>query len=504
MMDIALFATVVILHLYTLRRKQALGEPRSGEDATTDTRGDNDDIIPQKCLQDGTSLNAQELICLVTADNQPLPHGGLRAQMRLQNLWHRATYVLVRHEPEHLESHGDTHHPSNIFVLVQKRSTQKDYCPGRWDPTPGGVVGFGESYVDNVLREIQEEMGIDVSTGNAQNNEWQRLFTFSYQDARVRVWGDFYECIYRGTLHDLKLQDEEVESVERMSLQELQHKFQHHPEEFMPDACHAMKLYFQRTLDVSVQRKLLKGYSSSDLDAYQLRPKPAVIFFDCDDCLYFDGWKTANQLTAKINEWCVNHGLQPGQSYGLYKEYGTALRGLLAEGYLDDNPQAIDGYLQSVHDIPIAQLLKRDDRLRQLLLRIDPSIPKYIFTASVRDHAERCLKALGIDDLFVDIIDCKACQLETKHSRFSFQVAMQVAGVENPEECLFLDDSVKNIQAARSMGWRSVLVGLKGRDDGKPVSSEHAELEVDRIHDIESCLPELLVAPAAEPAAQIL
>ena len=40
-----------------------------------------------------------------------------------------------------------------------------------------------------------------------------------------------------------------------------------------------------------------------------------------------------------------------------------------------------------------------------MLLKIDPSIPKYIFTASVRDHAERCLRALGIEDLFVDIID---------------------------------------------------------------------------------------------------
>ena len=72
--------------------------------------------------------------------------------------------------------------------------------------------------------------------------------------------------------------------------------------------------------------------------------------------------------------------------------------------------------------------MSRDNHLRQVLLRIDPSIPKYIFTASVSDHAKRCLQALGIDDLFVDLIDCKRCKLETKHSRFSFETAMKVAG----------------------------------------------------------------------------
>jgi putative hydrolase of the HAD superfamily/pyrimidine and pyridine-specific 5'-nucleotidase len=68
---------------------------------------------------------------------------------------------------------------------------------------------------------------------------------------------------------------------------------------------------------------------------------------------------------------------------------------------------------------------------------------------------------------------------------------MKIAGVEDPEACIFLDDSVRNMTAAREIGWRSVLVGRVGRDCGKPVSSDHAELEIDRIHQIASVLPEL-------------
>ena len=172
----------------------------------------------------------------------------------------------------------------------------------------------------------------------------------------------------------------------------------------------------------------------------------------------------------------------------------TALRGLRAEGYLEDSEEATDRFLRDVHDIPISDHLRRDDELRKVLLALDPTIPKYIFTASVRQHAERCLVALGIDDLFVDIIDCKTCGLETKHSRHAFEAAMKVAGVKSPSKCLFFDDSVKNIRTARDIGWRAVLVGRIGRDNGQVVSSEHAELEIDRIHDIPSVFPDLLLS----------
>jgi pyrimidine 5'-nucleotidase len=485
-MDILLFAATAVGYSILAKR----GKPSSLDDTL------------RKSLADGTSLNAKELICTVTPDNVPLPGGGLRADMRLHNLWHRATYVLVKHVPPHLY-HDPTDAPtdfSSTYVLVQKRSVQKDYCPSKLDPTPGGVVGYGESYEDNAVREIKEEMGIDVkistSTGAASDNAsasntLERLFTFPYEDDKVRVWGELYECTYHGTLKDLVMQEEEVESVHRMSLQEMKDMIRDHPENFMPDACHAMRLYFQRKEDLVVQRKLLKGYSSGSLEAYGLRPKPQVVFFDCDDCLYFDGWGVAKQLTAKIDQWCVNHGLHSGQAYELYKQYGTALRGLLAEGYLEESEEAIDGYLRYVHDIPVHDLLSRDEELRAMLLAMDPSIPKYIFTASVSHHAIRCIKSLGIEDLFVDVIDCKKCNFETKHSKHSFDTAMRIAGVEDPESCLFLDDSLTNIRAARNVGWRSVLVGRIGRDHGKPIESEHAELEIDRIHEFRSVLPEL-------------
>ena len=514
--DIVLFVTSSIVSWLYIRSLKHNGsdEYLDGITATTVVATDHEwnDLQLLESLRNRTSLNANELICHVTSDNTILPNGIVRSDMRIHNLWHRATYtmIIMMNPPRTSDDANGAGHNhqndlqasfQNTYVLVQRRSSIKDYCPLKLDPLPGGVVEQNESYHDNVIRELHEEMGISISKSNHSNDSvdgLERLFTFPYEDKRVRVWGEFYTYKYHGTIHDLILQKEEVDSVECMSLQDLKIAMETTPNDFMPDACYAMQLYFQHVLDRHLKRRLLHGYSSSNLDAYALRPKPKVIFFDCDDCLYFDQWKTANQLTRKIDEWCIQHGLPSGKAYELYKQYGTALRGLLAEGYVEHCEHAIDEFLREVHDIPIPDLIQPDPDLRQLLLRIDPSIPKYIFTASVREHAARCIEALGIGDLFVDIIDCKVCQLETKHSQKAFHIAMEVAGMKDdnttiyhPESCLFFDDNIKNIEAARNIGWRTILVGTVGRDCGTTITTEHAEHEIDQIHHIPHILPEL-------------
>jgi len=442
-------------------------------------------------LKSGATLDATELVCTVDSNNVPTKHGTLRKDVRLNNRWHRATYIIIRHgcSEEDMTREGD----DTLHILVQKRSLLKDYCPGKLDPAPGGVVSFGEDCDENAKREIQEEMGIDVSSPGSPHT-LRKLFTFPYEDDRVRCWGYLYVVQYSGELGDIQCQEEEVDEVLRMSLADIEKRVEDTPDDWMPDGLHALKLYLQHRQDRKVGRRLLHGYSSGNLEAYSLRPKPEAIFFDCDDCLYFDNWKVAKHLTERIEEWCVKHARLPeGEAYRLYKKHGTALRGLLAEGHMEHCDEAIDQYLKEVHDLPIHDLLEPDKELQQMLENMDPSIPKYVFTASARHHAERCLHALGIRDFIKDIIDVRSVGLVTKHSDEAFRAAMAIAGVKDPEACVFLDDSVKNIEAARRIGWRSILVGRVGRDCGKPISTDHSENEIDRIHQLPDVQPELFV-----------
>mmetsp|Transcript_28580 Transcript_28580/g.32815 ORF Transcript_28580/g.32815 Transcript_28580/m.32815 type:complete len:458 (-) Transcript_28580:84-1457(-) len=449
-----------------------------------DTTYQNDLV---RALQAGTTLNANENVCTVDEKNNTTPTGHLRSEMRLNKMWHRATYVIIRCiDPNNNNNDKDEDEDEQI-LLVQRRSRIKDYCPSKLDATPGGVVGFNESYVLNATREMMEEMNINVEDDGG--NEMKQLFTFPYEDTAVKVWGGLFEVTYRKPFSDIKMQPEEVSEVLQLSIRTIRTMAVENHEDWMPDGLHAIKLYLQYRCDTSLLRRW------GDLQHYRLRPKPKVILFDCDDCLYFDGWKLADKLTEKIEKWCtVKKKLPAGEAYQLYKKHGTALKGLLAEGHMEETEEEIDQYLADVHDIPIDEHLSIDNELREMILNIDPTIPKYIFTASVRAHAERCLCALGIEDLFVDIIDVKSCNLATKHSTEAFEKALKIVGcVKDPETCLFLDDSTKNIATAQSLGIRSFLVGRVGRDCGKPITSEHAEHEMDRIHDFPNCVPEIFM-----------
>ena len=485
-LDVMLFFATAAASTFLVKSQKIVSKPSCNTGFAETTNA----TALRQALKEGKTLNATENVCTVDGHNTPSENGHSRAEMRLERLWHRATYIIIRHIDENAAEGEET------YLLVQRRSNIKDYCPGKLDPTPGGVVGFGESYKINAERELMEEMNIDISADNTSQNSMKKLFTFPYEDDVVRVWGCLFEATYRGSLLDIKMQPEEVSEVLRLSISDIERMAHEMHDDWMPDGLYAIQLYLQRRLDEKIGRRLLHGYSSGDLDRYALRPKPKAILFDCDDCLYFDGWKVANLLTAKIEEWCTREKqLAEGEAYQLYKKHGTALKGLLAEGHMEHSEDDIDEYLRAVHDLPISDLIPKDEELRKMIERIDPSIPKYIFTASVRHHAERCLEALGIDDLFEDIIDVKSCNLATKHSRESFEAAMHVVGIEDGhgESVIFFDDSTKNIEAARQVGWRSILVGKVGRDCGTIISSTHAEHEIDRIHDMPMIFPELFL-----------
>ena len=176
------------------------------------------------CADTETYLHsaANELVAIVDRENNVIG-SALRCEMRSQKLIHRATFAFVKN--------------SRNYFYVQKRSMLKDYCPGFYDPTPGGVVAFGETFEQTNAREIEEEMGIVASS-----TQMQHLFTFFYEDDRVCCFGDAWELTYDGKL---SLQVEEVESVELMSMADILRK---HEEgyKFTPDSIFACKEYVKR------------------------------------------------------------------------------------------------------------------------------------------------------------------------------------------------------------------------------------------------------------------
>jgi 8-oxo-dGTP diphosphatase len=51
------------------------------------------------------------------------------------------------------------------------RRTKPDWAAGRWE-FPGGKVEPGESEVDALVREIREELGVEIAVGERVPGEW--------------------------------------------------------------------------------------------------------------------------------------------------------------------------------------------------------------------------------------------------------------------------------------------------------------------------------------------
>lgn len=72
-----------------------------------------------------------------------------RKECHEKGLWHRAVYAFI------------IDNDSNI--LLQKRSGNKKLWPNLWDVTVGGHVDSGEFGRQALIREVKEELGIEIN-----------------------------------------------------------------------------------------------------------------------------------------------------------------------------------------------------------------------------------------------------------------------------------------------------------------------------------------------------
>lgn len=138
------------------------------------------------------------------------------------------------------------------------------------------------------------------------------------------------------------------------------------------------------------------------------------------------------------------------------------------------------------------------------LRRVLEAVPhrRWLFTASIREHAMRCLQRLGIEDMFEGVVSASSAEMidrfgvTTKHDPRCMEAAMELAGVTSDLAggCVLLDDSPANLVTAKSLGWGTVLVGDTARGTGHHISCDAADITVRTIHDIRTECPELFVA----------
>ncbi len=151
-------------------------------------------------------------------------------------------------------------------------------------------------------------------------------------------------------------------------------------------------------------------------------------------------------------------GLNPEEirtlQYYYFNTYGTTLRGL--EIHHGINPR---DYLDYVHDVPVEEILSPDPELHAILAGYPQR--KLIFTNSDIKHTRRVLNHIGIADLIDGTVDVQDMAPHCKPQPEAFQYALDLFGGIQPDECLFIDDSIRNIETAAGLGMAVVHVNEK-------------------------------------------
>ena len=129
-----------------------------------------------------------------------------RDECHQKGLWHRAVYAFIIDKKRN--------------VLLQKRSANKKMWPNMWDVTVGGHVDSNEFGRQALIREVKEELGIDIKDedikyliGSTSINKKENIIDKHYNEC--------YLITKEIDIEKIDLQEEEVSEVKFFTKKEI-------------------------------------------------------------------------------------------------------------------------------------------------------------------------------------------------------------------------------------------------------------------------------------------
>lgn len=102
-------------------------------------------------------------------------------------------------------------------ILIQKRSAKKKYSPNVWGMTGGSVIA-GEESIDTIVREVKEELGIEV---HKKDLILIKKYRVKHKETPP-VFLDTYLVKMNININDITIQEEELSKVKWASWEEVQ------------------------------------------------------------------------------------------------------------------------------------------------------------------------------------------------------------------------------------------------------------------------------------------
>ena len=149
-----------------------------------------------------------ELIDVLDEFGNPTGEVETKDEIYRKGLWHRSTHIWIEND--------------NKELLVQKRNPNKKTFPNLWAISVAGHVDSGETSRIAAIRELKEEVNLDVN-----EDELEYLFTIKRVD-------DVYLLHKNIDVDKTKLQVEELTDIKYVYYQYLENIFKEGDKDYVP------------------------------------------------------------------------------------------------------------------------------------------------------------------------------------------------------------------------------------------------------------------------------
>jgi putative hydrolase of the HAD superfamily len=134
-----------------------------------------------------------------------------------------------------------------------------------------------------------------------------------------------------------------------------------------------------------------------------------------------------------------------------WRRYGATLSGMMRHHGTDPAH-----FLHQTHQFPqLEQMVVRSPRLRHALRDLPGK--KIVFSNAPQHYAHAVLKLLKVADLFDDVVAVEQARYRPKPDYYGFRHVMRRHRV-TASQCVMVEDSLENLQAAKQLGMRTVWV----------------------------------------------
>lgn len=138
----------------------------------------------------------------------------LRSEVHRDGDWHRAVHIWIVN--------------NNGFVLLQRRSANKDSNPNMIDISSAGHLSAGDNSIDAALRELKEELNLDVNKEDLTFIKTIKRSTRYTETFINNEFDDLYVLRTDKKLEDMKYQEEEISEIMYVPYNKLKEMYYNH------------------------------------------------------------------------------------------------------------------------------------------------------------------------------------------------------------------------------------------------------------------------------------